>query len=431
MKTSSLEDIYKVYLKHPQIVKDTREITPECLFVALKGENFDANEFAEESIKKGAAYAIIDNPNKKLGDQYILVDDVLKTLQELARIHRKNLSIPVLGITGSNGKTTNKELILSVLSQKYNTLATSGNYNNHIGVPLTILRINKTHEFAIIEMGANHQKEIEFLCSIADPNFGLITNIGKAHLEGFGGIEGVKKGKSELYRHIEQNYGTTFINGDDEVLNELSNNDNQISYGLLKDNDCVGKLQADSPNILGKWSYKLNNGDIKSSLFGKYNFYNIMAAICIGNYFDVESSKIDIGIQNYNSKNNRSEITSYRGSDLYLDAYNANPSSMEASINHFKSLEGEKKILILGDMYEIGEQTDFEHEKVILLIKKLGLKTVFFIGELFTRHIDKYPEYSFFSDRERMKKELEKLNLKGSKILVKASRGMALEKIFQ
>lgn len=431
MRTSTIEEIYSVFKKHPVIVKDTREITKDCIFIALKGENFDANQFAEEALNKGAAYAIIDNPAVKTDDRFLLVDNVLESLQDLARMHRGQLKIPVIGITGSNGKTTNKELIYSVLSKKYKTLATQGNYNNHIGVPLTVLRIREDHEMAIIEMGANHQKEIEFLCTISNPDYCLITNIGKAHLEGFGGIEGVKKGKSELYRHIENKMGLTFINGDDPTLLSLSKNNKQIAYGMNSNNLCVGKMISESPIITGQWTYENQSGKINSRLFGKYNFYNIMAAICIGNYFEVHSEHIDKGIEDYVSSNNRSEISEFRGAELYLDAYNANPSSMEASINYFHTLESGEKILIIGDMYEIGEDTDLEHKRVIELAKQLGFKRAYFLGELFFRHKEYFPDYNFFESKESMKTELERIDLKAAKILVKASRGMALEKLFQ
>ncbi len=429
MNLTSINELYSIYLRHSHVVKDTREIKKGSLFFALKGANFDANNFADEAIENGASYVVIDNANKKKDDRYLLVKDSLECLQNLAKHHRNQLNIPVLGITGSNGKTTNKELIHSVISQKYHALATAGNYNNHIGVPLTLLRINMEHEFAIIEMGANHQKEIEFLCSIANPNFGLITNIGKAHLEGFGGLEGVKKGKSELYRHIESKKGKLFLNQDDETLKSLIHSPDPITYGVQNKSYCEGKIDRVSPNILGVWHCNEHKGKIRSSLFGEYNFYNILAAVCIANYFKVDPDQIDKGIESYHAENNRSEIKHYRGASIYLDAYNANPSSMEASLRHFSHLEGQNKLVILGDMYEIGEQTDSEHERVVALCKELKINSAVFIGEHFYKQRNNVEHYHFFKSREEATHWLNQENIENKTILIKASRGMALEKL--
>ena len=432
MEFTSIIDLYEIYKSHSTIVKDTRKIKNGCIFWALKGEKFDANEFAEQAVDSGASYAVIDNAKFKKDNRYILVENTFLALQNLARHHRAKQKIPIIGITGSNGKTTTKELIHSVLKEKFQTYATLGNYNNHIGVPLSILQINNSHEIAIIEMGANAKKEIEFLCSISDPNFGMITNIGKAHLEGFGGIEGVKKGKSELYRHLENKGSTVFINEDDEVLKSLVRSKNLISYGTSERSFCRGKLSQTHPNIRGTWETKNQNGVIDSQLYGEYNFYNMLAAICIGNYFKLNSNEIDNGLNNYKSTNNRSELLKHREAKIYLDAYNANPSSMQYAVNNFSKNKGSKKMIILGDMFEVGEESSHEHKSLIEFTQTLVFSQRVFVGNHFYEHKDLACNNDlFFNSTEKAKEWFLKAKIENNEILIKGSRGMKLESLIQ
>lgn len=431
MKNTTIEELYSIYLKYNQIVKDTRLVVPGCIFWALKGERFDGNEFAEEALNKGASFAVIDRPELKKDDRFILVEDSLLALQNLARNHRDKLKIPVLGITGSNGKTSTKELINSVLSQGFKTFATPGNYNNHIGVPLSILSIREDCEIAIIEMGANHQKEIEFLCSISKPSHGLITNIGKAHLEGFGGIEGVKKGKSELYRFLETVDGLAFVNGDDPVLLELLGSLPSLKYGKKLSHYCSGELNSSHPNLKGTWLCNKQKGVIHSGLYGEYNFYNILAAIAIGNYFKLNSGAIDRGVEMYQSENNRSQLILFNDAKVYLDAYNANPSSMEAAIVNFSKNDNPKKIVLLGDMFELGVEEATEHKKIIDLSLSKEFEKHIFVGKRFSLFKGNYPTAKFFPSTEEAKVYFEHLEIANYDILIKGSRGMALEKVLQ
>tara|TARA_B100001109_G_scaffold255665_1_gene259873 strand:- start:216 stop:1511 length:1296 start_codon:yes stop_codon:yes gene_type:complete len=429
MKYTSLEELYKIYLKYPRISKDSREITNDCIYFALKGENFNGNKFASKAIESGAKYAIIDEPNYAENEQYLLVENVLSTLQELAKYHRSQLAIPFIGITGSNGKTTTKELINCVLSKSFKTKATKGNYNNHIGVPLTLLEVTQEDEIAIIEMGANHQGEIAFLSSISQPDYGLITNIGKAHLEGFGGIEGIKKGKSELYKYIEKNGGKIFINHDDNTLNELSQNLNQIKYGLSNKCYCQGELKESQPTILGQWNCQNQAGRIKAQIFGTYNFFNILAAICIGNYFKVPSEKIDEAINEYVPSNNRSQIIKNGNGEIILDAYNANPSSMETALLNFSKRNGDNKVLILGDMFELGSTSLVEHKHIIEKVKELNFDNSTFVGENFYNFRNDYPQFSFYKNTIDTKEWYQSLSTVDKQILIKGSRGMKLESL--
>jgi UDP-N-acetylmuramoyl-tripeptide--D-alanyl-D-alanine ligase len=367
-----IEEIHSLFLKHPLVSTDTRNIIPDSIFFALKGANFNGNNFAAEAIEKGAAYSIIDETQSTKNEKIILVEDVLKCLQDLATFHRKYLNIPVIGITGSNGKTTTKEILQRVLSKKFNVFATIGNLNNHIGVPLTLLALNKSHEIAIVEMGANHQGEIALLSSICLPNYALITNIGKAHLEGFGGIDGVIKGKTELYKFIRKNNGLLFVNGDDELLMRVSGDIDKITYGQKESNFLVGKLISSQNGLsfsysTAKATVKVeNNVEINSVLNGMYNFQNILAAICIGTYFNIDSKKIKEAIEEYIPQNNRSQIEVRHGITFYMDAYNANPSSMEVSINNFdEQTKGKIRIAIIGGMNELGDTSAEEHQKLI------------------------------------------------------------------
>lgn len=413
-----LAELYKIYLTHPNISTDTRKISKGCLFFALKGESFDANTFAEQAVNEGAAYAIIDNINFKKSERFILVDDVLTTLQQLGNYHRKQFTIPFIGITGSNGKTTSKELINAVLSQKYKTIATQGNLNNHIGVPLTLLSIPKDCEIAIIEMGANHIGEIEQLCKISEPTLGIITNIGTAHIEGFGSREGVIKAKSELYHFIKENNGKLFLNENDDLLTKIAEKIPSINYSREE----ITNLSS-NPFLSFEW----NTMKIETQLYGEYNIPNILAAIKIGEYFNVEKTAIKTSLENYISTNNRSQIVKLAKYTLYLDAYNANPTSMNAAIDSFSKIETENKFLILGDMLELGNISQEEHQKIADKIHHLKLNALL-VGNEFQHIKNKYHLTSVKNTDDAIAWLETKINSFNS-ILIKGSRGIRLEKI--
>ncbi|MDB5142235.1 MAG: murF [Mucilaginibacter sp.] len=433
------EELYQLFKKHPTLSTDTRKIAPGSIFFALKGDKFDANTFAEQAIAAGATYAVIDNPAYSLGEQYLAVEDVLTTLQDLARHHRRQLTIPVVGLTGTNGKTTTKELINSVLSQHFNTYATQGNLNNHIGVPLTILSINNTHQAAVIEMGANHQKEIELLCSISQPTHGLITNVGKAHLEGFGGIEGVKKGKGELYDYMKASGGVTFVNSDSADLMTMQYTrslKNVIFYGSIDlENLVSGQLIENSPYLTLQWT---NNStgksyEIKSQLTGAYNLDNILAAICIGVYFKLSAEEINAGISGYQPKNNRSQITTTATNTLICDYYNANPSSMFVAIENIGKIKADHKVLVLGDMFEMGNESAIEHEAVIKKALETDVDERIFIGKEFagSRVVSDGRKAIFYPTVEEAIAGLKANPIKNATVLIKGSRGMALERLVE
>lgn len=423
-----IESIYEIFKEFSLISTDTRNISKNSIFFALKGSNFNGNEFAESAIKSGAKYAIIDEIEYKKDDRYILVEDVLKTLQELSRHHRRILNIPIIAITGSNGKTTTKELVFSVLKKKYNVYATQGNLNNHIGVPLTLLSIKNDIEIGIVEMGANHQKEIELLCQIAEPNFGLITNIGKAHLEGFGGVAGIIKGKGELFSYLKNNNEVAFINSDSAVLREMSIAlPKIITYGLENTHTNKGKLISAENKV--EFAYMTENQSeviIQSNLIGDYNLANLLAACSIGNYFGVLLKDIKSAIETYIPTNNRSQIVKLENKTLILDAYNANPSSIEAAVQNFSLMTLPNKILILGDMFELGSDSKTEHQKIINLIESKNFTDVYLVGKLF---FETECNYKKFLTTEDLIMGLEKSNLEESSILIKGSRGMKLEKV--
>ncbi|WP_448701587.1 UDP-N-acetylmuramoyl-tripeptide--D-alanyl-D-alanine ligase [Mucilaginibacter sp. AW1-3] len=428
----STQELYQHYIEHPVISTDTRNIIAGSLFFALKGDKFDANTFAKQAIEAGAAYAIIDNPDYQKGDQYVLVEDVLTALQNLARYHRSQLSIPVIGLTGSNGKTTTKELINAVLSQHYKTYATKGNLNNHIGVPLTILSIDDSIEMAVIEMGANHQKEIELLCSIAQPSHGLITNVGKAHLEGFGGAEGVKKGKGELFDFLKAHLGVTFVNNDSTILKDMVAErqlTNVFYYGHDPSSTVSGELLENAPYLKLQWKLK---GDqyhtVQSQLTGAYNLDNILAAICIGNFFGLSPDEINNGIAGYQPKNNRSQIAQTASNTLICDYYNANPSSMVVAIDNIGKLEAQHKVLILGDMFELGEESPAEHVGVIEKAMQTPAEQRIFIGREFYKSKDNVSA-TFYATADDAIAALKTHPIKNATILIKGSRGMALERL--
>jgi UDP-N-acetylmuramoyl-tripeptide--D-alanyl-D-alanine ligase len=427
----TIQKLYDIYLNHPIICTDTRAIQQDALFFALKGDKFDANTFAPDALEAGAAYAIVDDAAFGTDDRFILVEDVLSTLQELARHHRSQLTIPVIGLTGSNGKTTTKELINAVLATKYKTYATKGNLNNHIGVPLTLLAIGSDVEMAIVEMGANHQKEIEFLCSIAQPTHGLITNIGHAHLEGFGGFEGVKIGKAELYKWLATSKGYTFIYKDNSILLELVQNTGLhevIFYGTDPTNQISGNLEKCDPYLVVSWSKAGKNYQTKTNLTGSYNFENILGAISIADFFGVSPTEINQGLMTYQPNNNRSQLTQTAHNQVICDFYNANPSSMEAALKNLVALTADKKVAIIGDMFELGTASAEQHDRIAALATSWDNIDVIFIGKDFAAYQDKY-KGQFFASPIEAQEYLRNNPIKKSLILLKGSRGMALEQL--
>lgn len=419
-----IKSIHNLFLKCSSVSTDTRKIEIDSLFVALKGANFDANTFAKEAIEKGASYVIIDNPDYYIDSRTILVEDSLIALQELAKFHRNYLKVPIIALTGSNGKTTTKELINVVLSKKYKTKATVGNLNNHIGVPLTLLSFNSEIEIGIVEMGANHKKEIAFLCELATPDYGYITNFGKAHLEGFGGVEGVIIGKSEMYEYISANNKFAFINNDDPIQVEKSKKMNCYSFGMNDTNANVNITSIEA-NPFVKVSY--SNLDIKTHLIGLYNANNVNIAITIGNYFEVDVKDIKAALESYIPENNRSQLITKGTNHIILDAYNANPSSMSVAIENFIQLDQSNKIMILGDMFELGSESQQEHKAIVDLIgDQIGC---YFVGhEFYANKIDK-KGFIFYETFESLADELKKIEVKNSTLLIKGSRGMALERV--
>ena len=424
--------LHEIFLRCDQkITTDTRKIVEGSVYFALKGENFNGNKFAADALAKGSAYAVVDEKEVVTGDKYILVEDVLSALQQLANYHRKQLTIPVIAITGSNGKTTTKELIHAVLSQKANVQYTMGNLNNHIGVPLTLLSITKQHEMAVVEMGANHQGEIDMLCRIAEPDYGIITNIGKAHLEGFGGIEGVKKGKSEMYRYLKEKDGIVFLHGDDAVLNDLAKENNKYTYGTKKLYDVVGKFSESNLFVELAWKTRytapeLKNAPfVKTKLVGIYNYYNALCAACVGTFFKLEDELIKKALEEYEPTNKRSQLLKTENNTLILDYYNANPSSMQLAIENFAAMPAEKKMLVLGDMLELGDESIEEHKAIIQLLHDKNLQDHILVGPIFC---SLQKEKSFPTSVAAF--EFFKTNpVKQKTILIKGSRGIALEEV--
>ncbi len=419
------KEIYNYFLQTTGIATDNRKISTDNLFVALKGDNFNGNKFALSAIESGAKFAIIDEKEYKLDDRFILVQDTLVALQQLANYHRNQLKITIIGLTGSNGKTTTKELINAVLSQKFNTKATIGNLNNHIGVPLTLLSFTPDTEIGIVEMGANHQKEIEMLCKICQPDFGYITNFGKAHLEGFGGTEGVIKGKSELYEFLSSNHKTAFVNTDDVIQKEKTSNINKITFGLNNTENFVNITKIETNPMV---KIEFENTTIQSHLIGLYNANNINIAITIGKHFGVTNEKIKFGLENYIPNNNRSQLLDKNSNKIILDAYNANPSSMNAALTNFFQLEEKNKVAILGDMFELGIESSDEHKNLIEFCFNQEDITFYFIGKDFFAHKNSKPNMSFYNSFENFKTAFINQKTENSFLLIKGSRGMSLEK---
>lgn len=423
-----MDKLYSLFKQSSGVCTDTRKIEKNCLFISLKGANFNGNTFAEEALKQGALYAIVDEPKYQTNDSIFLVDDCLKFLQDLALHHRRQYNIPVIGITGSNGKTTTKELIAAVLLEKYKVHFTLGNLNNHIGVPLTLLGLKSEHEIAIVEMGANKFKDIQELCAIAEPTVGIITNIGKAHLEGFINFEGVLKTKRELYESIQKIGGKLIYNADDQILvNELTSNTTNISYGQnTKNAQITGNILNQTPFIEFQWnSNHYSSPTLKTNLVGEYNFYNFLAAVTFGVVFKVESEKINRALENYLPSNNRSQVNKSEKNTIIVDCYNANPTSMSSAISSFSKIDHPKKIAILGDMRELGNDEKLEHEKIIDQLKMDNIETLF-VGSVF--HTLTKGEDSF-KEVEELKTQLTNSPIEDSLILLKGSRGIQLEKL--
>lgn len=423
-----LEDIYQLYKAHPVVTTDTRNCPEGSMFFALKGERFNGNEFAAQALEAGCAYAVIDEPVYNLGDRYILVDDVLKTLQDLAHHHRMQLRIPVVGITGTNGKTTTKELVSAVLSAKYNTLYTLGNFNNHIGVPLTLLRLTSEHEMAVIEMGANHPGEIDALVHIVAPDYGLITNVGSAHLEGFGSFEGVVKTKTELYRYLGKNNGTVFISSEDALLQSHATELKKILYGVSETANYRGVL--DDKSLFVSFSFMIdgNSYPVDTQLIGGYNFYNLMAAVAIGSTLGVAPHQIVSALEAYTPTNNRSQFQDTGKNKLIIDAYNANPSSMKVAIENLKQIDAPRKAVILGDMRELGQASADEHRKVVELLNAAEFDKVLLCGSEFTNTNSRFMCYPTI---DLLKAALADNPISGYTILIKGSRGMKLEQVLE
>ncbi|MDN3676372.1 UDP-N-acetylmuramoyl-tripeptide--D-alanyl-D-alanine ligase [Flavobacterium paronense] len=421
----NIQTIHDLFLKCNKVSIDTRKIEPKSFFVAIKGERFDANTFAKEALEKGASYVIIDNADYYIDDRTILVKDSLETLQALAKFHRHFLNVPIVALTGSNGKTTTKELINVVLSKKFNTIATVGNLNNHIGVPLTLLSFTGETKIGIVEMGANHQKEIEFLCEIAQPDYGYITNFGKAHLEGFGGVEGVIRGKSEMYTFLKSNNKTVFVNLDDEIQNQKTKDFKRITFSQ-NDNSADVFIESVTANPFVK--IKTAGVEINSHLIGLYNANNINAAITIGNYFGVSIDDIKNAIESYIPENNRSQLLTKGTNEIILDAYNANPSSMIVALENFVQLDKANKCIIIGDMYELGEESLAEHKAIVNFLNQNSSFECHFVGKYFFANSIQNEKFHFYNTFEDFANYLSSMKIENKTLLIKGSRGMALER---
>jgi UDP-N-acetylmuramoyl-tripeptide--D-alanyl-D-alanine ligase len=425
---SDLDLLYNVYLSASEVSTDSRKITDGSLFFALKGENFNGNLYAAAALKKGASKVVIDEmPEGGLPENsFFLVEDVLKTLQDLARHHRRKLALPIIGVGGSNGKTTSKELIRDVLAQKYRTFATPGNLNNHIGVPLSLLQIKSDIEIAVIELGANHEGEIAELCQIAEPNYGIITNIGKDHLEGFGSVEGVARANSELFYFLLKNEGKVFVNTLEEHLSRMASRfDSPITYpqkgdyfeAELLDADFFVKFKTEKEEV------------IDTQLFGDYNFSNIATALCIGKYFEVPSESANQAVADYVPRNNRSQVLHKRTNTVLLDAYNANPSSMQLAVHNFGKVKHKPKMIIVGDMNELGETSETEHEQLGKIVAEYDFDTVVFFGELISPALLSNPKAYYFSDKFSLHNWLQDRKSEETYFLIKGSRGVKLETV--
>ena len=420
-----IEKLYGYFEQSPKISTDTRKEVSDSIFFAISGDNFNGNAFAKDALRKGARIAVIDDEKYKTGDRFFLVDDTVNTLQQLARYHRERFSVPVVGITGSNGKTTTKELISAILGTTFQTVSTEGNLNNFIGLPLTVLKINKYTEVAVIEMGTNHPGEIKMLCNIARPDVGLITNIGKAHLEGLGHLDGVIAEKSELYKFLKNHSGTVFVNADDQLLMNLSEGMNRITYGR-NEADITGEIIKSTPDLTVAWNHNNKEHLIKTRLYGHYNLYNILAAIAVSLHFRVPVTDIHRAVENYIPENNRSQRLKTKKNRIFLDAYNANPVSMTEALKSFREQETNNPWLIIGDMFELGDASLKEHENIIRLIEKLGFRNVILVGRDFYQLKDK-SRFTTLASTEEAAGYLQSAPIENADILIKGSRGMHLE----
>ena len=425
-----IASIYQLFKQYPTVTTDTRNIPANSIFFALKGEKFNGNSFASEALTKGAAYAVIDQAEYAISDRMILVEDVLKCLQQLANYHRQELKTPVLAITGTNGKTTTKELVAAVLAKKHRIHFTQGNLNNHIGVPLTLLSMTPQTEMAIIEMGANHPGEIKLLCEIADPDFGLVTNMGKAHLEGFGSFEGVIKTKSEMYDYLRQKGGKCFINADNPLLIKQAGTLEQITYGKSSGCYLMGELASTEYHLVVKALFPKGWLYLKSKLIGDYNFENLLAAACAGKYFEVDPLLIQKALEEYTPSNNRSQLIKGDNNTIIMDAYNANPTSMMMALTNFVVIGNDNKCLILGDMLELGEVSETEHQKIVDYIEANTFSEVMLVGPQFKK-TTAGQEKKKFDNVELLFNYLQTHPINNKLILVKGSRGIHLEKILE
>lgn len=422
----SIIDLYDLFIHNPQITTDSRNCPKGSIFFALKGDKFDGNQYAGKALASGCVYAVIDNPDYYTDERTILVDNVLKTLQQLAHHHRKVLGLPIIGITGTNGKTTTKELLAAVLSTKFNLLYTEGNFNNHIGVPLTLLRLTHDHEMAVIEMGASHPGDIKELVDIVHPNYGIITNVGRAHLEGFGSFEGVIRTKGELYDYIRRSKGKIFIKKENEHLQSIAKDIEQITYGNGDDAFASGQIVSCDPFLAFNWKQQGKWHTVETHMIGSYNLDNVLVAVAVGRFFKIPAERISRAIAAYEPTNNRSQFKKTENNALIIDAYNANPSSMKVALDNFIAMPVQPKAIILGDMRELGPTSDELHAEVIEQIKKGQFDKVFLCGEHFSK-VGK--EFSPFATTEAMMEELRRQPLKGYHILIKGSHSMGLEKL--
>ena len=427
---TTIQQLYEIFKSSSGVCTDTRKITAGCLFFALKGANFNGNLFAATALQQGAKKVVVDEAAVALNEDYILVEDVLACLQKLSTFHRISLGIPIVAITGSNGKTTTKELIKAVLDKKFNTFATMGNLNNHIGVPLTLLSLTEETEIGVVEMGANHVGEIAFLCEIARPNVGMITNVGKAHLEGFGSFDGVKKAKGELYRFIEKQKGTLFVNKGNSHLRSMLHKDAELFfYGEEDDCSIQLKVLRNTPNL--SFTARINNNivDVDAQLMGGYNLENALAAMAIGSYFGVEADDIAKAICNYTPDNNRSQLVVSATNKILFDAYNANPTSMLAALQNFIALKEDNKVAVLGEMKELGEDSATEHTAILDFLRNNKSLEVYLIGENYEPLLKTEGNFNWFKDVNALILELGSNAIQNSFVLVKGSRSNQLEKL--
>ena len=423
-----IPELYSKFLSSAGISTDTRSIAPGSMFFALRGDRFNANEFAAEALTKGASYAVVDQAEFAKGKSYILVPDTLEALQKLARFHRDRLEIPVLALTVSNGKTTTKELIHAILSRRFKVHATRGNLNNHIGVPLTVLSVKPHHEIAVVEMGANHVGEIAMLCGIADPTHGLITNIGRAHIGLFGGIEQIARAKGELYDHLAARNGVVFINSGNDLLTGMAKKfKSTVTYPAVGDFYSAQLVDAD-PYV----RLVADNGqEVATQLIGAYNFENLAAALCVGKYFGVDPEEANAAVATYRPENMRSQVVQKGSNTIILDAYNANPSSMHAAIENLLAMRGERKILILGDMFELGDESEREHRLLATTINRHGFREVYLCGNLMAVAAEEIPQAHYFPNKADLIRALQSTEIDNAVILIKASRGIGLEEVVE